>query len=95
MNATQQAVWRGNILASGAHYTVGDIRAMVVPYSPNLQRLNKAWVISIFNDDPYRINVSPLSEVVVFNLSPDGARREAETLAKWAHAYYTDPESTT
>ena len=92
--------WTGNAISKGgAECTHGCLKALLMKLDPetlghhgNYRHLPKSvkrtWIATLWDDDPMKINATPITEVVFLNLSPDEAKRETETLLAWADAYF-------
>jgi hypothetical protein len=88
--------WQGNLLATaGAWCDIGDLRAELMRVDPQAfassdggtcKRPKRAWVLAISDRSCFRIGHDCLASVILVDLMPDAAKREAEQLLRWAHA---------
>ncbi len=93
----QPIEWTGNPLAiAGTRCTVGDVEAELMRFdgvevlnlpsdrSTPVARFRRAWILHISDATDTRIGDRTLSSVVLVNLMPEAAKREAETIIRWA-----------
>ena len=90
--------WIGNPLSTaGTRCRCGSVEAELMRASPSILgdialgiKLRRVWVLNIYDGNGMTCGGGCLSSVVLVNMMPEAAKREAEQILRWASAARDD-----
>jgi hypothetical protein len=95
---SDEVEWVGNPLCRGGTTgTLGVIRGELLLANPELflppdgtrvrGAVTRTWILNIIDTDSMSIEGQCLSTLMLFDMMPEKAKREAEQIIRWAYAY--------